>query len=197
MTENKQSLIAEYDAYFTKDPGKWAVTARNQFAFQTVKPYTPKSIIDIGCGNGHTLKFFGQQYPEAELFGVDISPVAAALAEGNSGASVAADFLEDYKPGRQFDLVLCMGTAEHFLDPLKGLAEIRNLVAGYFYLEVPNNLSYSPGAPGYRRLSVGSHQLEWHWPRETWDAVIKDAGFEVVKEKRGLKPAWEFVWLLR
>lgn len=197
MINNRTSLVAEYDAYFTKDPGKWAVTARNQFAFEAVQPARPDSILDIGCGNGHTLKYLGQQYPEAALFGIDISPVAAALAIENSGADVTATFIEEYQPGRKFDLVLCMGTAEHFLDPLQGLTDIREMVGDFFYLEIPNNLSYSPGKEGYRRLSVGSRQLEWHWPRKVWDDAIRQAGFEVVKELHGLKPAWEFAWVLR
>lgn len=198
---DRQSLIAEYDAYFTEKPGKWAVEARNKFAVDVILNVThADTILDIGCGNGHTLAYFGNEFPDAKLYGIDISPVACDLARENSGAVVECTFIEDYHPDMKFDIVLCMGTAEHFEHPVDGLKSIRELTGGYFYLEAPNNLSYSPGPSGnegYRRLSVGSHQLEWHWTREQWEQAIAYAGFEVVRSLQGLKPAWEFVWLLK
>lgn len=198
---NKQDLVKEYDDYYTDNPRKWAVDARNQFAFEQIAKSSqgqePKTILDVGCGNGHTLKYFGQKYPQASLFGIDISPVASRLAEANSGATVATCFIEDYKPEFGFDLVLCMGVAEHFADPLEGLKKIRALMPnGILYLEIPDNTTYSPGGEGYRRLSVGSRQLEWHWTRDTWESVILKSGFGILDRVEGLKPAWRLVWLL-
>jgi SAM-dependent methyltransferase len=193
----RKELRREYDQFFTDNPGKWATAARNEFAIQAVKDLPFDNVLDVGCGNGHTLAAFGQAFPEALLFGLDISPVACELAAKNSGAHVESAFVEDYRPDAPFDLILCMGVAEHFKDPLRGLKAVRKIAAGHLYLEVPHNLAYSPGEQNYRRLSVGSHQLEWHWPRSKWEEVIEAAGFEIAKSLTGKKPAWEFVWVLK
>jgi SAM-dependent methyltransferase len=193
----RAQLVEEYDAYYTANPGKWAAVARVKFAWKATRHLAPTSILDVGCGNGHALEYFKGRYPEADLFGIDLSPVACDLAYKRSGAHIENVFIEDYRPGRKFDLVLCLGTAEHFTDPLAGLQAIRELVGGRFYLEIPNCLSYSPGEDGYRRLAFGSRQMEWHWPRSRWEKAIKEAGFAIEESLVGLSPSWEFVWILR
>ena len=199
---NKDTLITEYDNYFKDNPGKWTGLKRNRFAAGVVTEHisNPKRILDVGCGNGHTLKHFKRVYPDAKLYGLDISPVACKIASDNvRRATILTGFIEDFDMGCQFDLILCMGVAEHFQDIEAGFAAMKRLLSkrGLLYLEIPNCLSYSPGDAGYRRLSVGSHQMEWHLSRLVWETIISQCGFEVVQSYTGERPSWEFVWVLK
>jgi SAM-dependent methyltransferase len=121
---DKKLLVEEYNQYFTDKPDKWVGGTRNVFAFTHI-PITPESILDVGCGNGHTLAYFASVYPVAELAGIDISQVACQIARENvPDAKIHEGFIEDVILGR-FDLVLCMGTAEHFLDLHAGLKALK------------------------------------------------------------------------
>lgn len=195
------TLIAEYDRYFLNDPDKWTGPKRNQFAEKVLEKYniTPDYILDVGCGNGHTLKHFKGVYPDAELHGLDLSPVACEIARQNvEGSVISKGFVENANFDVLFDLILCMGVAEHFLDIKNGLRAMRKLLyeRELLYLEIPNCLQYDPGEEGYRRLSVGSRQMEWHLKRETWETLIIASGFTIIEAVKGLQPAWEFVWVL-
>lgn len=199
---SRSGLIEEYNNYYRMDPTKWTGNRRNRFAGNVTRELIkkPKNILDVGCGNGHTLKYFKRVYPGTKLYGLDLSPVACKIASDNvSGATIVEGFIEDFDLGCQFDLILCMGVAEHFLNIEAGLRSIKNLLSkrGVLYLEIPNCLSYDPGDEGYRRLSVGSHQMEWHLKRETWETIIHKCGFEIVQSFTGERASWEFVWGLK
>lgn len=54
----KQSLIEEYDLFYTKNPSIWIDDTRNRFALSALSSYlkqAPVSVLDVGCGNGHTI----------------------------------------------------------------------------------------------------------------------------------------------
>jgi trans-aconitate methyltransferase len=196
----RQQLIDEYDAYYLADPLKWAGKGeRNEFAIGVLSAYDPpRDILDVGCGNGHTLQRFARSYPEASLFGIDLSPEACKIAsEKLPQAQISRTFVEEYTGVIPFDLVLCLGVAEHFTCPLDGLLAIRKLTAGRLYLEIPDCLSYSQGKEEYRRLRRGSRQMEWHLSRDKWENIIIDAGFEIERAIEGNSPSWRFVWVLK
>jgi len=192
----KKALAKEYDEHYLNNPKKWSGEARDRFCADVVKKYNPKSILDVGCGTGHSLKILGEAFPKAELFGIDISPVGCELAKQNSRAKIENVFLNKYDPGIVFDLVVCLGTVEHLKDPLESLKKIKEL-GKIIYLELPHNLLYSEGEEGFRRLTTRSQQLEWHYPREKWEEIIKEAGFEIVESLVGPNAAWEFIWTLK
>lgn len=56
---------------------------RVQVASQLYKDKYEK-ILEIGCGPANTLKFINQVYPEAELYGVDVSPSLLKVGHDNS-----------------------------------------------------------------------------------------------------------------
>jgi trans-aconitate methyltransferase len=192
----KKELAKEYDEHYTKNPKKWSGEARDLFCADVVKKYDPMSILDVGCGNGHSLKVLGDAFPNAELFGIDISPVGCQLAKQNTRAKIDCVFLDKFDPDIIFDLVICLGTVEHLKDPLESLKKMKEL-GNLVYLELPHNLLYSEGKEGFRRLTTRSQQLEWHYTREKWEEIIKEAGFEIVESLVGPNAAWEFIWTLK
>lgn len=188
-------IVREYDTYYLNDPHKWAIEVRNQFMLSVISE--PKRLLDIGCGNGHTLVSVSRVYPDANLYGVDLSGVACRLTrEKLPDVEIFQGLIEDYKPDVKFDWVLCLGVAEHFEDVRSVLRIIRKIEAEHYYFEIPNNLKYSRGGAGYRRLSVGSKQWEWHLPRHVWVSHFVEAGFVIEKTLVGKKRTWEFIWTL-
>lgn len=195
--QNKKQIIREYDRHYQINPKKWSGSARDDFAADVLRGRDIKTILDVGCGNGHTLAKLKETFPAARLWGIDPSPVACDLARVNSGAQVVTTFLEDYNPGMRFDLVINLGTLEHLENPLDGLRQMHKLTGKICYLEIPHNLLYSPGAHGYRRLTTRSRQVEWHLERDEWEKLIVDSGFAIERKLTGLNEAWEFIWLLK
>ena len=203
----KDALVAEYNRFFTKKPSKWTGDTRNEFARVEIEKYfgrKPISIIDLGCGNGHTLSYFSRHWKSSRLVGLDLSDVGVRIAKARNLKKVEfiTGFVDETIVDRKFELVTLLGVAEHFENPMKTLELIKErfiLPLGIMYLEVPNCISYpeSKRTEGFRRLACGSHQTEWHLYRETWESMIKSAGFTIEKSIVGPKPQWEFIWILK
>ena len=167
---NKEEIIKEYDARFKKKPEKWASDERNEHCYQTLLQCypEPKTIIDIGCGNGHTLKYLAERFKNSKLFGLDPSQEALNLAHKNcQQAELHRAFLDEFVTKKKFDVVVNLGTAEHFEDLASNLIRMRKLIssAGICYFEAPNNLNYDfgDGSHTFRRLNYGSQQSSGTW----------------------------------
>jgi len=194
-------LITKYNEYYSKDKGKWSIVDRDRLAFDTIVNFIPEplEVLDIGCGNGHTLAYFQKRHATAKLYGIDLSRVAIDLAkEKLPEANLEVAFLQEYAPRKKFQVIVCLGTAEHFVHLEDDLVKMKSLLKkdGICYMEIPNNLAYDKGAHDFRQLRGGSHQYEWHLDKEEWEAKFIDAGFEVKKFYRRNRPQWEFCWAL-
>lgn len=194
-------LIAKYDEYYTKNKDKWSSVDRNKLAYDTLISYVPEMIevLDVGCGNGHTLDYFRQHQTQIKLYGIDLSQVAVDLcAEKMPEGNFQAAFLAEYDPQKKFQVIVCLGSAEHFTDLEGDLKKMKSLLqdGGVCYMEIPNNLAYDDGEHNFRQLDYGSRQYEWHFDKEEWEAKFVEAGFEIKKFYRRNKPQWEFCWVL-
>ena len=194
-----KAQVEFYNAIYKARPSKWADIDRDYTAFKTINSVMdePGRMLDIGCGNGHTLAFFKSQWPGTQYTGVDISDVALDLAKKRIPE---AEFYEGIPLGRLWDIIVLMGVAEHFPLFVEELRYIGTCLvqSGYLYLEAPNCLAYSNDQEeGFRQTHRGSGQKEWHWKRATWEQALDDAGFEIVRRSIGPFAAWEFIWILR
>lgn len=197
MDRTRDQIASDYDQYFTKNPDKWGGPARDEFMLAKLAKYDePARIIDVGCGNGHSLAALAKAFPMSELYALDPSLVALNLTQGRvPDVNLIQGLIEDVEG--TFDLVVCLGTAEHFSDLDAGLKDLRRITRDLCYLEIPHNLLYSPGKHEYRQLETRSRQYEWHLERDEWEQKLADAGFEIVERLTGKNEAWEFIWVLR
>lgn len=196
----EEELVQEYEAFYRDHPGLWE--ADDSRCCQTVARFmpAPKKILDVGCGNGHTLAALRQIFSQVALYGIDISGEALKLAKARVPvAKFFQGFIEKFSTTLRFDVVTVIGTAEHFINPVESFRQIKNLLSksGVIYIEVPHNLLYSPGPHTYRRLESGSRQMEWHLARNEWEDLIRQAGLTIIESGRGDSPVNEFVWVLR
>ena len=128
-----------------------------------VKRLEVKSVLDVGCGEGHALAEFRRL--GCEILGIDGALRNVHLANHKVGAAVVWDLTESYCPNRS-DLAWCcevMGQIEEqYVDNV-----IKTLVQGR-YLALTHQL---PGQQGY-------HIVNGH-PPEYWIEKLKAAGMEL------------------
>lgn len=196
----RSEVQKEYDALFKVKPNKWDNPDRSNFMINVLKKHipNPKEVIDIGCGNGVALEVYSKYNPSPKLYGIDPSKEGIRLAKERvpNGYFTTEEVFEDIKI---FDLVVCLGVAEHVEDLSNFLKYLKNMVKpnGFCYFEVPHNLVYSKGPETYRRLTVGSKQIEWHFQREKWEELLLNSGFSIIERVIGSNATWEFIWVLQ
>jgi len=186
-----------YDGIYSNNPSKWKDDYRNRIAYETVsKHITPTSILDVGCGNGHTLAYFKSQNSEVKLYGLDISPVAVQLARKNVPSAIVAsgDFMD--MAIRAVDVALVMGVAEHFRFLIPFFDKLAS-ICRYAYVESPDCLRYDPyQEEGFKETWEGTGQIEWHLERESWEFYIEPS-FSIMERIKGTQKYSEFIWVLK
>lgn len=135
-----RSVNAEY--YMADSPGRvdyWrlmaAPRARASAFLKFIDEYSPKSLVDLGCGSGWLLKEIGGIHPEISLCGIDFS---AAQIDRNrrefpSLRWVVADLDREMSFGEasteKFDAAIAAEIIEHVDDPVLFLKNALALVA--------------------------------------------------------------------
>lgn len=192
-----------YNTIYTEKPDKWANPSRDLFAIDVLKKYgSYYNLLDIGCGNGHTLEAFKKQWPDAFYFGLDLSTKAIELAEERvpDASFICGRLEDDLLFPKTFCRILLLGVLEHFQDLPGALKIIKESLSpdGYIYIEAPNCRAFSHvEEEGFFQTKRGSGQVEWHLKRETWEKILRDAGFKIVESLRGKNTVTEFVWVLK
>lgn len=201
----KQDVLDEYNGLYRRRPNIWTDPARDEFAFNTVCEHfggrVPHTMLDIGCGSGHTIGYFHARWPGTVYSGLDLSEEAIKLARKRwPYATFLQGWLGEAALAR-YDLVTMVGVAEHFEDLREGLIAACETMSknGVIYIEVPNCISYptSEAREGFRPINQGNRQHEWHLYRESWENELRQAGLEIVVSKQGPAASSEFVWLVK
>lgn len=125
----------------SRNPIQRALIARFQRqAAALVRSVAPRTILDLGCGEGYTLRALLDAGVDAELHGVDASPAAIADARIRLGGRAhldVADARDLAADGRSFDLVLMLEVLEHIPRPEQMLPVLRSLAREHVLLSVP------------------------------------------------------------
>lgn len=104
-------------------------------ALSRLAPFT--TVCDVGCAEGYFMKAVHDRFG-AEVWGIDISPEAAALVRGRLGMNVAAaDALSLPFPDGSFDVVYSTEVIEHVLDPAAMFSEMRRVSRGWVIVTTP------------------------------------------------------------
>jgi len=152
---------------------------------------TPRSIMDIGCGNAgllHLAREAGWQ-----VAGMELSQQAADAIREDQGIDViVANFLEFENPAnRKYDVVALRHVLEHLPDPLLAMQKIAGLLKdnGLALLEFPNtgSLSYKiKRLLKNRGFRTAKHAPEWRpghvneYCRKSFCFLLDRTGFELV-----------------
>ena len=158
-------------------------------------------LLDVGCGGGYLLSEVKLRSGGAfsSLHGVDISDVA--LREARRQASDAFLLRAQGEalpyPDAAFDAVTCLGSLEHFVDPVEGAQELARVCrgTGKIWILLPNSF-YSGDIWRVVRTGYGPnhHQaLERFATVNEWRDFLEKAGL-VVEE---VTPYNRFKWWKR
>jgi len=152
-------------------------------------------VLDVACGTGAWLR--AAQERGAVVAGIDLSKRAielchAQMPEGefHVGAAERLPFRDE-----QFDLVTCLGSLEHFLDPVAALKEMRRVARAKarFLILVPNS--------GFLTRRLGLYRGTWQRTvieqarsLDEWQGIFRDAGLQVTERWKDLHVlSWSWI----
>lgn len=97
-------------------------------------------VLDVGCGQGKTMKMMLALRPDLKVSGMDISDVSAHLPEGIPFKQGAVEELASLYEGEKFDAVVCQHVIEHLVYPIELMQGIGAVLrdGGKLFVETPN-----------------------------------------------------------
>jgi len=103
-------------------------------------PNNPKHLVDIGCGEGFFCAAVKSQFPNCEVWGVELAPEAAAKAALRSDRIVQGLLEGADLPEKYFDVVSMNDVLEHMADTEGALSIVRRILTtdGRLVLSLPN-----------------------------------------------------------
>lgn len=158
-----------------------------------VKP--DQQVLDIACGTGQWL--LACQEFGARVSGIDISEKAIEICNENirSGECYCSPAESLPFDDDRFDIVSCLGSLEHFIDPHEALKEMIRVAKSdaIFILLVPNADFLTRKLGLYR----GTHQVAAKEEVRTlneWQAIFEAAGLQVVHRWKDLHVlSWSWI----
>ena len=149
-------------------------------------------VLDLGCGEGAVSRVLRESGRAQELWGVEIEPRAAALAEQALDRLLVGDLelLTEELPRDYFTHILAGDVLEHLVDPWTTLAKLRlrlrpggrfvcslpNIRNGSFFLELLVRRSFA-----YRDSGVLDRTHLRFFARKDARRMFEEAGFEQIR----------------
>jgi len=98
-----------------------------------------RSVLEVGCGEGHVTARLAAFFPEARVVGSDVSPeiVAEARALHPGLAFEVRSVYDEDQRGERFDLVVACEVFEHLDDPRRALRALSRAAGRHVFLSVP------------------------------------------------------------
>ena len=138
-------------------------------------------LLDVGCGSGQTLEWFGRLHPGWRTFGLDVAPEGLAVARSKGLGIVRASALEVPFESHSADMVITLDVLQHV--PLGGgdaraLAEIARVLKPGGYLFIRTNAQAFPHTPDDALFNF--HKYETAELR----SKLSGAGFQIIRLSR-------------
>lgn len=135
-----------------------------------------KRVLDIGCHAGCLLRLMRARYPDASLFGCDISDVKLAMAKrACPDAELFFCALSDLPESSRYDVVFLMEVLEHTVDPEAVVRRLLDIVSatGTLVLTVPDGRKDQFPAKEYNAEfdSYAGHIN--FWSPESWSYFLE------------------------
>lgn len=150
--------------------------AKDEVRTQLALGFRPARILDLGCGNGNSVDFFREAFPEAKWTGVDIelSPEVAAR-ERTDADFVTYDGVHLPFDTNSFDLVYSYQVFEHVRHPEPLLSEVRRVLSekGLF-------IGQTSQLEPYHSYSI------WNFTVYGFKRLLESAGFSLTTLRPGI-----------
>jgi SAM-dependent methyltransferase len=130
---------SNYQKYQTRNPLMRKVIRRflDHLCARIVE-IRPKTIVDLGCGEGVVAGEISRVLPDVRYVGIDASgeAIRTARASNPSFEFHQGDILDGYPPGAVADLALCVEVVEHLDQPDLALERIAAATSDYVVVSV-------------------------------------------------------------
>jgi ubiquinone/menaquinone biosynthesis C-methylase UbiE len=161
--------------------GPTAIQAFNRLGLKGTQRY-----LDVGCGNGYTLRWALERAPQAELWGIDVASEMISLAKrmtnNESVRFIAGEFPNESLPTNYFDAVFSMEVLYYLPSIDQGLNAVANgLRPGGLFACVVDYYEEHKESHSWPSDTGVDMTL---WSADQWREGFKRAGFEVVEQKR-------------
>lgn len=166
--------------------------ARLGYALEALKNVKGK-VLDVGCGAGDFCEAITFYRPDLELFGIDISEKAIAVAKKRVPLAKfkVSDAQKIPFANNSFDAVLCFDLIEHVEFPQKVLGEINRVLKskGTFHSHIPveGNVYTLEGfltKMGWKGKEIyGGHPH--HFTQKEVKGMLKNENFKTIKSRFG------------
>lgn len=143
MRDNGIVAGNNYDKYSSRNPiARWLMSGFYNALSDLVERAAPKTIHEIGCGEGYWSINWRLQGIDAR--GSDFSEMVIALAQDNARTQglptsmFSQRSIYDIQAHEDSaDLIVCCEVLEHLEDPLAGLAALKRVTTSHIILSVP------------------------------------------------------------
>ena len=99
----------------------------------------PRSLLDVGCGEGVVLRHLDRHLTGIVMVGLDIDGSGLRVAQSQNAVSLLQGSVYALPfESASFDLVICCEVLEHLEAPQAALAELARVTRGRVLLSVPN-----------------------------------------------------------
>lgn len=129
-----------YDKHRSKNPiVRYLMNNFHRVLFQLIEEASPKSLLDIGCGEGYTTEYIKKHFCSINIEGSDVEPSIIKVAqrrlpEINFTVESACKLLRD---DNDFDVVTILEVLEHLEEPDLAIKEAKRVSRKYCLFSVP------------------------------------------------------------
>lgn len=164
--------------------------------YRIVKPLRVNTVLDVGCGEGFTLKKLEEKKIGKKNEGIDYSAEAIKIGKKiYPELNLAKGNIYDLKyEDNSFDLLICTEVLEHLADPVKAIEEMKRVTSKYILLSVPNEPFFIMAnfLRGKYLKNLGNHPEHInHWTAFGFEKFLQKQGLHVVKAKHPF--AWSLI----
>gem|GEM_PF-1515196 len=182
----KRNIKQMYDGSY------WDVAHKSPFIFKKLKTVydliklrKTGALLDCGCGEGDSLKFFDSHGYSCYGFDVSSRIVDQLLRQG---CEVSKGDLEVGVPFTfKFDVITCLDVVEHIYDTCKVLGNLKSSLKddGVLVISIPNDFTIFHRVKilfGIIYYEIYSSHIHYFAPKQ-FRRILNDCGFKIVEEK--------------
>jgi SAM-dependent methyltransferase len=151
-----------------------------------------RSILEVGCGTGNTLRVLRAAFPSATLVGIDVFLTGLTCARQRTREPLVQATVAQLPFHRPFDLIGVFDVLEHLDDDRAALGHVRRMLrpGGTLIVTVP------AGPALWSRIDDESHHRRRYEPRQLGDTLAA-SGFHLEYQTYFMAGIYPLVWTAR
>ena len=142
-------------------------------------------LLEVGCGPGYFLKWAQNQFPRAEINGLDIDESLVEFAKKNVNNAIVSRYGGQKLPfpNENFDVVCALQVIEHLQKPEYFFTEAYRVLKekGLLIISTPNPAGLCARVLGHRWHGFRYDHISLKTPCQ-WSTLIKGSGFQILDD---------------